>query len=126
METRSPSALAEEWIERWSPTEGSAGGKVEASVLDGELPREQPDLCLDAILEILGRIDTSSPNHLLGVLAAGPLEDLLTYNGDAVVAEVDLLARRDPGFRLLLNGVWDSRIKPNVLARLAKFRNNPW
>ena len=97
METRSPSALAEEWIERWSPTEGSAGGKVEASVLDGELPREQPDLCLDAILEILGRIDTSSPNHLLGVLAAGPLEDLLTYNGDAVVSEGGLLALRAAG-----------------------------
>lgn len=43
-----------------------------------------------------------------------------------MVAEVDLLARRDPGFRLLLNGVWDSGIKPDILARLAKYRGNPW
>jgi len=126
METRSPSALAEEWIERWSTPETSAGGMAEASVLDRELPREQPDLCLAAILEVLGRIDASSPNHLLGVLAAGPLEDLLNHNGDAVIAEVDLLARRDPGFRLLLNGVWDNSIKPDILARLTKYRGNPW
>ena len=126
METRSPSAIAEEWIERWSTPDASAGGTAEASVLDRELPREQPDLCLAAIQEVLGRIDASSPNQLLGVLAAGPLEGLLNYNGDAVVAQVDLLARRDPGFRLLLNGVWDSGIKPDILARLAKYRSNPW
>ncbi|WP_449466253.1 DUF6869 domain-containing protein [Stenotrophomonas humi] len=126
METRSPSALAEEWIERWSTPGASAGSTVEASVLDRELPRKQPNLCLAVILEVLGRIDASSPNQLLGMLAAGPLEDLLNHNGDAVLAEVDLLARRDPGFRLLLNGVWDSGIKPDVLTRLAKYRSNPW
>lgn len=126
METRSPSALAEEWIERWSTSAGSSDAPREASVLDQDLPREQPHLCLAAILEVLGRIDTSSPNQLLGVLAAGPLEDLLNYNGDAVGSEVDLLARRDPGFRLLLNGVWDSGIKSDILARLAKYRGSPW
>jgi hypothetical protein len=127
MESRSPSAIAEEWIEKWSASEVPAvAAEVGASVLDWELPRKQPDLCLAAILEVLNRIDSATPNHLLSVLAAGPLEDLLNYNGDAVVNEVDLLARRDPGFRLLLNGVWDSRIKPSILVRLAKYRSNPW
>ena len=63
---------------------------------------------------------------MLGVLAAGPLEDLLSYNGDHVVDQVDLLARRDPSFRLLLNGVWDSSIAPDVLSRLEKYRGSRW
>ena len=127
METRPPSVIAEEWIEKWSAPEVPAvSAGVGASALDWELPREQPDLCLATILEVLNRIDTSAPNRLLGLLAAGPLEYLLDHCGDAVVDDVDLLARRDPGFRLLLNGVWDSSIKPDILTRLAKYRGNPW
>lgn len=127
MDTRQPFEIAEEWIQKWStPDVPAIGPGVGESVLDWELPREQPDLCLSAILEILNRIDGSSPNRLLSVLAAGPLEDLLNYNGDTVVDEIDILARKSPEFRLLLNGVWDSDIKPNVLARLAKYRGNPW
>jgi hypothetical protein len=127
METRSSTEIAVEWIEKWSAPEVPAVGPgVGESVLDWELPREQPDLCLAAILEVLGRIDGSSPNRLLAVLAAGPLEDLLAYDGSAVVDQIDLLARRDPAFRLLLNGVWDSGIEPGILARLAKYRADRW
>ena len=126
METRSPSALAAEWIENWSTPEGSALGPIEASVLDWALPREQPELCLAAIVEVLRRLESSSSNQLLGVLAAGPLEDLLNHNGNAVMEEVDLLARQDPEFRLLLDGVWGHAINPEILAKLAKYRSNPW
>nr|WP_294841164.1 hypothetical protein [uncultured Methylotenera sp.] len=126
METRFPTEIAEEWIQKWSAPETPAIGPGMESVLDWELPREQPALCLSAILEVLSRIDGSKPNQLLSVLAAGPLEDLLNYNGDAVVDEIDSLARKSPEFRLLLNGVWNSDIKPSILARLAKYRGNPW
>lgn len=104
----------------------AVGAGVGASILDWELPREQPNLCLAAILEALNRIDASAPNRLLGVLAAGPLEDLLEHQEAAVVDGVDLLARRDPRFRLLLNGVWDSGSNPVILAKLAKYRVSRW
>lgn len=127
METRQPSEIAEEWIQKWSaPDVPAIGPGTGESVLDWELPREQPDLCLSAILEVLNRIEGSTSNQLLSVLAAGPLEDLLNYNGDTVVVEIDILARKSPEFRLLLNGVWDSDIKPSIIARLAKYRGNPW
>jgi hypothetical protein len=127
METRSPSQIAIEWIEKWSgPKVPAVGPGFGESVLDWQLPREQPELCLATIVEALSRIDGSKPSHLLSVLAAGPLESLLDNNADAVVDEVDLLARRDPAFRLLLNGVWDSGIKPHILERLAKYRVQPW
>lgn len=125
METRQPFEIAEEWIQKWSDSEITAIDPGMESVLDGELPLEQPALCLAAILEVLRHIDGSKPSHLLSVLAAGPLENLLNYNGDAVVDKVDSLARTSPQFRLLLNGVWDSDIKPSIVARLAKYRSNP-
>jgi hypothetical protein len=94
--------------------------------LDWELPREDPVLCLESIIKVLGLIGGSSPNRLLSVLAAGPLEDLLAENGHVVVEQVEVLARRSPEFRLLLNGVWDSTINPGVLSKLAKYRNQRW
>ena len=123
MDSLSADAIAEEWLLKWS---SGKAVKDAYSALDFELPRKQPDLCLAAILKVLERIDTTRPNEVLGVLAAGPLEDLLSYNGDHVVDQVDLLARRDPSFRLLLNGVWDSSIAPDVLSRLAKYRGSRW
>jgi hypothetical protein len=123
MDSRSPDTIAEEWLLKWST--GKAAKNID-SALHFELPRKQPNLSLAAILKVLERIDTTSPNEVLGALAAGPLEDLLSHNGYHVVEQVDELARRDPGFRLLLNGVWDSSIVPCVLSRLAKYRGNRW
>ena len=123
MDSRLPDAIAEEWLLKWSTGEPNFEVK---STLDWELPKKQPDLCLAAIVEVLERLDPSTPNQALGALAAGPLEDLLAYNGDAVIRQVELLARRDPAFRMLLNGVWDSRISPSVLASLSKYRKDRW
>lgn len=127
MDVQSSSEIAEAWILAWSGTEPPAiGAGVGESRLDWELPRENPELCLAAIIEVLDRIDGTSPNRLLAVLAAGPLEDLLAENGSVVISEIEALVRRRPDFRLLLNGVWDRRIKPDVISRLAKYRNHRW
>ena len=127
MDTQSSDEIAEEWVLAWSGKEPpSVGAVIGAPRLDWELPQEDPGLCLESIVKVLGRIDGSSPNPLLAALAAGPLEDLLAKNGGAVVDQVEVLARRNPKFRLLLNGVWDSTIKPEVLSKLAKYRDQRW
>lgn len=127
MDNRTADEIAEEWIRVWSDTETPAiGPGVGASRLDWELPREDPELCLESIIRILARIDGTRPNRLLAVLAAGPLEDLLAENGSVVVEKVEALARSSLEFRFLLNGVWDSTIKPAVLSRLAKYRDQRW
>ncbi|MFK2877429.1 DUF6869 domain-containing protein [Rhodanobacter hydrolyticus] len=126
MDNRSPDEIAEEWIRAWSGTEQPAiGVGIGASRLDWELPREEPQLCLESIITVLEHIQGSS-SKLLAVLAAGPLEDLLAKNGSVVVDQVEVLARRSPEFRHLLNGVWDSGIHPEVLSKLAKYRNQRW
>jgi hypothetical protein len=127
VDSQSPTEIAEEWIQAWSGTEPPAvGAGVGASRLDWELPRENPELCLESIINVLSRIDGSSPNRLLAVLAAGPLEDLLAVNGHIVIEKIEALARCSSEFRLLLNGVWDRTIKPEVLSKLAKYRNQRW
>lgn len=124
MDSRSPDEIAEEWVRAWSGGETPAiGVGVGASRLDWELPREDPELCLESIMKVLGRIEDPFSNRLVAVLAAGPLEDLLAENWGVVVEQMEVLAKRSPEFRFLLNGVWDSTIHPEVLSKLAKYRN---
>ena len=95
MHSSSAAQIAETWIRaRTQDAAAAVGEDVGESPLDRELPRKEPALCLAAIMEVLQRIDGSKPSKLLAVLAAGPLENLLFYNGPLVVAEVDRLARQ--------------------------------
>jgi hypothetical protein len=116
--------VASAWIEKWSSPNPATG--IENVDLDFDLPRENPSLCLDAILEILKTIPTDTSNHHFQVLAAGPLEDLLVNHGETYVEGIEALARKRPDFRLLLNGVWDGSIKPSVIKQLAKYMDNKW
>lgn len=123
-----PSAadVAARWIEKWSIPVAEQSGDSDGYDLDWELPSENPRLCLDAILQILTRIPSDPAGTHFQVLAAGPLEDLLVHHGSRMIEEIDLLARRSPSFRLLLNGVWTSRVDPFVVERLAKYRQAKW
>jgi hypothetical protein len=62
-----------------------------------------PEDCFAAILAIL---DKEPPDEVLGVLAAGPLEDLLNYHGTDYVDKIEMEARKNPEFKDLLGGVW--------------------
>lgn len=48
----------------------------------------------------------SPSDKVLGNVAAGPLENLLCYHGQAVIDRVLVAARSDPRFRRCLRGVW--------------------
>ncbi|WP_255470308.1 hypothetical protein [Pseudoxanthomonas sp. 3HH-4] len=43
-----------------------------------------------------------------------------------MIEEVDVLARRSPSFRMLLNGAWTSRIDSAVVEQLVKYRSAQW
>jgi hypothetical protein len=125
MDDRSPATMAEEWIRVRSDPEVRVIG-ANACHLDRQLAHDDPQLCLDAILEVLLRLDGASPRCLLCVLAVGPLEDLLAENGYVVIEQVETLATQSPRFRLLLTGLWDSAIDTEILSRLARFRHQRW
>ena len=68
-----------------------------------DLPYDNPETTWDLILEIHERDDSKK---IESILAAGPLEDLMTEHGPEFINRVELKARREPKFRRLLGGVW--------------------
>ena len=74
------------------------------------------------IIEILRR---DPPRSMIGNLAAGPLEDLIHGHGPEVIERIEIEARRDPAFRYLLGGVWESST-PEIWDRVRKARGKSW
>jgi hypothetical protein len=59
-------------------------------------------------LGILAVVRKTSSERVLGMLAAGPVEDLMTCSGNLFIDRIEEAARKCPTFRLMLNGVWKS------------------
>lgn len=62
----------------------------------------------------------------LAILAAGPLEDLLAYDGPNFIDRVEHLARRDEKFNWLLGGVWRNSMTDEVWERVQSVRKEVW
>jgi len=84
-----------------------------------ELVANDPLGALDLVKAILEIED--NPN-VLGLLAAGMLEDLIPDQDGPVVDAVVAEAERNPKFRNLLGGVWFYGMSPEVTERLTKVR----
>lgn len=127
MEVCSPAEIAREWIDAWSEGKTAAvGAGVGGSVLDWDLTREQPELAWDAILEVLAVVGADIGDRRIAVLAAGPLEDLMSEHGKMMIDGVELHARQNPNFARLLGGVWRSDIDEEVWERMGKFARRGW
>jgi hypothetical protein len=79
----------------------------------------------DCWLAILAILDREPAEPVIGILAAGPLEDLIHYSGDRFIDRIELQARRDPAFRHLLGGVWESGSE-DVWERVGRARGKSW
>lgn len=112
------------WLEYWK--EGQEDSAREPTwVFDAvsDLPREAPSLALDFVLEILTKDLTT---HQLGVLAAGPLEDVLANHGLDIIERVEIEARRNPQFRYLLGGVWQNAMPDEAWKRVLAAAPERW
>jgi hypothetical protein len=119
--------MADGWIRYWRAEETLG----DVTDLDPEedvhdLVRQDPDLGLNVILNILERIEAAPVTKLFQVLAAGPLEDLLVHHGPAIIDRVEAQAREDERFNLLLGGVWPNAITPDVWTRVERIRRQAW
>lgn len=116
-QTTDLATLAEGWLSYWlapenSPTRVSFSWAVDREY---ELVREEPEVALLLILEILRR--NWSP-QILEVLSAGPLEDVLAKHGERIIGTVEKEAKTNPSFARLLGGVWQNEIPNDVWARV--------
>jgi hypothetical protein len=105
--------LARAWIEQYSKSDRDQDDNLFA-IMDHErdLREEDPDRMIDLILEIL-KIESNPV--LLSVLAAGPLEDVISLG---TIDRIEREARADKRFHDLLGGVWYYRAPDELKSRL--------
>jgi hypothetical protein len=80
---------------------------------------ENPEVAWAGILEILKRDLTEEQRSLL---AAGPVETLLSRHGGAFIERVEAEARNNAAFRELLGGVWRQDMPEEIWSRLLAVR----
>lgn len=67
-----------------------------------------PEDAWHVILRVFGHRPSE---EVLGLLAAGPLEDLIEYHGEQFIDRIESEARESEAFKQLLCGVWPSHSK---------------
>ena len=87
------------------------------------LRRDASEEIWQFVLTVLAK---GPPQSVLGNLSAGPLEDLIAYEGSRFIDRIEQLARRDPAFRHLLGGVWQNRTPPDIWRRVELARGASW
>jgi hypothetical protein len=85
------------------------------------LTRDEPESAWSAIL---GVVVATDDEYTLAMLAAGPLEDLISAHGEAFVERIEHMAAADAKFRSVLQGVWRSS-RPEVWQRIEVLRREP-
>ncbi|MBR0854327.1 DUF6869 domain-containing protein [Bradyrhizobium liaoningense] len=105
--------LARAWVEQYSRSERDQDDNLFAIMdFERDLREDDPDRMIDLILEIL-KIESNPV--LLSLLAAGPLEDVISTG---TIDRIEREARINERFRDLLGGVWYYRAPDELKARL--------
>jgi uncharacterized protein DUF6869 len=114
--------LARAWVEQYSKSERDRDDNFFAMMdYERDLREEYPDKVIDLIVEIL-KIETNPV--LLSLLAAGPLEDVISME---TIDRIEREAAADKRFHDLLGGVWYYRAPAELKARLdALVGQNRW
>lgn len=121
-EAMSVEELARAWVEQYSKSERDRDDNL-FTMMDYErdLREEDPDKAIDLIVDIL-KIETNP--GLLSLLAAGPLEDVISME---TIDRIEREAAANKRFHDLLGGVWYYRASAELKARLdALVGRNRW
>ena len=121
-EAMSVAELARAWVEQYSKSDRDRDDNFFAMMdYERELREEDPDKAIDLIVEIL-KIETNPV--LLSLLAAGPLEDVISME---TIDRIEREASANKRFHDLLGGVWYYRAPDELKARLdALVGQNRW
>jgi hypothetical protein len=105
--------LARAWVEQYSKSDRDQDDNLFAIMdFERDLREENPDRMIDLILEIL---KLESNPVLLSLLAAGPLEDVISLR---TIDRIEREARTNKRFHDLLGGVWYYRASGELKTRL--------
>ena len=121
-----PNAIANRWIAFYRTPETLRSPELASEDSWATLPREDPELCYATILAVVQILPADPSDAAFATIAAGPLEDLLAAHGPNIIAKVEIEARRNPAFNLLLGGVWRNAMTDDVWARVQAARLAVW
>ena len=88
-----------------------------------DLVEEFPDEAFAVVKELLKADDWQ---HLVGQIAAGPIEDLLVHHGPRMIDCIEAEACANPRLKHALGGVWKSNSSPEIWTRVEAARGDPW
>jgi hypothetical protein len=105
--------LARAWVEQYSRSDRDRDDNLFAIMdFERDLREDDPDRMIDLILEIL-KIESNPV--MLSLLAAGPLEDVISMS---TIDRIEREARANKRFHDLLGGVWYYRACDELKTRL--------
>ena len=110
--------LAEAWVKlmRLDDENSENSPLFEAFSLLDDLVYDKPEEAWQ-VMQLLWKIDSS--DEMLSIIAAGPVEDLLSLHGEAFIGRFEELSITDAIFKKLLGAVWgQDRMPPAIYARL--------
>lgn len=107
--------LAEAWLKE--PVEGRRELVLWDECCD------EPELAWAAILRIM---EHGPSAEQFPILAAGPMEELLSKHGPQFIERVERQAATNPQFNYLLGGVWRLGMTEDVWARVQAARREVW
>src|SRR5690348_6338642 len=100
-------SVVKDWFEQSQRSDG------DSTMYD--VVHEEPEVAWPAILQILEQELTEDQ---MAVLAAGPLEELLSVHCPQFIDRVEGEAARNPRFNHLLGGVWKNEMEPDIWQRV--------
>src|SRR6266498_151251 len=122
--------IADDWIEfqRYKDVERAPEEVVARGWVLNDLAYDQPELAWAVIKDVIGRYaesdlsteSESEAQRILGMTAAGPIEDLLSYHGLDFIDRVEAEAKRDPRMSWTLGGVWQCGMSDDIFGRVER------
>lgn len=120
---RSEQEIADSWLEncRASIRHGVSSKQAEQTFWAVEAMNRLCSSNLRSAMRVILRVLKSKPeDRVIANLSAGPLEDVLVSNGDAVIPDLEQVALTNPAMADLLLGIWTDSIRPDIVERLAE------
>jgi Family of unknown function (DUF6869) len=115
--------VVDAWVMAQDAAEGSSvyleNEWAVGRVFKWSVTNPQPDLVWQFVLATYNR---NISEDVFGMLAAGPLEDLLSTYGPDYIDRVEELAAKDARFNRLLLGVWQQGMTDDVWNRVQAAR----
>lgn len=115
--------LAERWLSFALSSGQDAPGNAENRVASFDLDwlvNDDPERAWIVVKQILEKINWVD---IAALLAAGPLEDLLSRHGDAFIERAETEAISNPRFAFLLGGIWQFQISDENWRRIGRVAN---